>query len=317
MKKFILKIILYTIVIVLGLELLVRIFHFHKDRPIRYLDEYNVEKWVPNQNGIWVTGNRRMNVGHYKINDFGYNSIYKEFKPNPKEKQIALVGDSFIQGFHQDYQYSIGQKLENLLNKRYKVLEFGYAGWDLADQLHMIKAYNHLFEDIEHVIIYMEFTTDLDRDRYIVSDRFALDTPLNRFLKKIKTVVYLRDIGLMDPVTQLADNIKYTLKGKKSPGPFSIKDTKKENLSKLNNFKKLIQTYGFDKEKNVLLLDFSMCPQEFLDYLEKNSFKTIDFHSTFRESKIPPTLIYDQHWNNHGRNIVAELIKDYLKRYGL
>ena len=115
MKKFVFKIALYAICILLGLEILVRVFHLHKDRPVRYLDEYNVEKWIPNQTGYWVTGNRRQNVGHYKINNFGYNSVYDEFNPSKNSKEIALVGDSFIQGFHQDYQNSLGQKLEALL----------------------------------------------------------------------------------------------------------------------------------------------------------------------------------------------------------
>ena len=312
MKKFVVKIGIYAICILLGLEMLVRIFHFHKDRPDRYLDEYNVEKWIPNQNGIWVNGNRRQNIGHFRINSFGFNSVYDEYDPKTNEKEIALVGDSFIQGFHQDYQYSLGQKLETLLNEEYKVFEFGYAGYDLADQLHMINAYKHLFNKIDHVVIYMQYTTDLKRDTYAVSSRFSLNTPLNQFLKQIKTVVYLRDIGLMDPITQSIEQMTNLMRGKMFSQEVP-EDLEKEDLLKLENFKRLIEQYGYDKHKNVLLLDYSLCSPQFLTYLEQNGFKTIDYCTVFEVSKSPPTFIFDQHWNNHGRSLIANLIAEYIE----
>jgi len=313
MEKFVVKIVLYTILILLGLEMLVRIFHLHKDRPSRYLDEYNVEKWIPNQNGIWVTGNRRQNVGHFRINSFGYNSLYDDFYPKTNKKEIALVGDSYIQGFHQDFQNSLGQKLEALLNEEYKVLEFGYAGYDLADQLHLIKAYKHLFNNIEHVVIYMQYTTDLERDTYAVSNRFSLNTPLNRFLKQIKTVVYLRDIGLMDPITRSINGLTNLMRGKMYSETAAIEDPEKADHLKLENFKRLIEHYEYDKHKNVLLLDYSICSPQFLTYLEQNGFKTIDFSKVFEITKTPPTLIYDQHWSNYGRSLIANLIAEYIE----
>lgn len=312
MKKFVVKIAIYTILILLGLEMLVRIFHFHKDRPFRYLDEYNVEKWIPNQNGIWVTGNRRMNAEYYRINSFGFNSVYDDYYPKTNEKEIALVGDSFIQGFHQDIHDSLGQKLENLLNEDYKVLEFGYAAYDLADQLHLINAYKHLFNKIDHVVIYMYYPNDLERGTYSVSNRLALNTPLNRFLKKIKTVVYLKDIGLLDPINHSIKRMTNLMRGTRfsevEPG-----DPEKEDLLKLENFKRLIEKYGYDKHKNVLLLDYDICSPQFLTYLEQNEFKTIDFSTVFEVTKIPPTLIYDLHWSSHGRSLIANLIAKYIE----
>ena len=314
MKKFILKTGLYTILIILGLEILVRIFHFHKERPERYLDEYNVEKWVPNQSGVWVIGNRKMHSMEYHINNFGFNSIYDEFQPSFDDKEIALVGDSFIQGFHQDIYDSLGQKLETQLNEEYKVLEFGYAGWDFADQLHLLKAYQHLFDKIEHIIVYMRFTDDLDRNSYEVSNRFSLNTPLNRILKQIKTVVYLRDIGLMDPITNFVDGVKKVMNGKSFIKEKELVDKNKLDQIKFENFKHLVETYEYDKNKNILLLDYSLCPPQFLNYMKKNGFQTIDFSEEFKASSTPPTYIFDQHWNNQGRNIIANLISNYIQK---
>jgi len=102
MKKLILKCIAYAVLIVLLLEVYVRVFHLSKDYPVRFVDTKQVEKWRPNQNGYSVTGNRRQNFSKYHINNSGFNS-YREFHPTKEKFELALVGDSFIEGFHQNY----------------------------------------------------------------------------------------------------------------------------------------------------------------------------------------------------------------------
>lgn len=314
MKKFIFKIGVYGILLALGMELLVRVFHLHNERPERYLDELQVEKWVPNQTGLSVTGNRKQNVGKYRINQIGFNSVYDTYIPQDDELDVALVGDSFIEGFHQDYDRSLGQKVERLLDNRVKVFEYGYAGYDLADQLHLIKTYDSIFKKIDYTVIYMRFTDDLTRDTYAVSERLSLNTPVNRILKEIKTVVYLKDVGLFDPITQTMGSLMSLIKGgAKQPTNISKPDPDKVNAKRLENFKRLVAEYGFDKDKNILLLDARLCSEEFLDYLKKNGFKTLDFSKAFEASKTPTDLNYDQHWNDHGRELLAQLIADYVK----
>ncbi len=307
MKKFVSKIAIYSVLLLVGLELMVRVFHLHNERPERYLDEFEVEKWVPGQQGISVTGNRRQNIGHYRINTFGFNSVYNNYELANEDNNIALVGDSFIEGFHQDYDVSLGQKVENLLNEEYKVFEFGYAGYDLADQLHLMQQYQKIFNKIDHVIIYMRYTDDLDRDVYQVSNRLSLNTPLNRAIKKVKTIVYMKDIGLFDPVTKKISQITKLIKNEETKD-MGIIDLESIDKKRIKVFESLVAKYDYDKEKNILLLDSSLCSDLFLSYVESNGFKILDFSKAFQNSKKPPTLIYDQHWNNHGRDLIANLI---------
>lgn len=308
MKRVILKFVIYSLVLVLALELLVRVFHLHNERPERYLDEYGVEKWVPNQKGYSVTGNRKQNVGEYRINNFGFNSVYDNYTVSKDSIEIAIVGDSFIEGFHQNYKNSISRKIEKKIPNT-KVLEFGYAGYNLSEELNLITSYNHLFKDIDRVVIYMRYTDDLTVGEYKVSNRLSLDTPLNRLLKKSKLIVYANDIGLFDPIkTKVTATINF-IKGVKTP---EIKETNKDTLY-LTNFKKLIKAYNYDKEKNILLLDYSLCSSEFLEYLDHNNFKSIDFNSGFKKDTKSKTLIYDQHWNNLGREIIADKIVEFLR----
>ena len=112
MKKFILKTIIYVLLILVIVEITVRVFHLYTEDPPRFIDEYGVEKRVPGNTGYAVTGNRNQNYSRFNINKAGFNS-HREFNPTADKFEIALIGDSFIEGFHQDYYDSTGKKIED------------------------------------------------------------------------------------------------------------------------------------------------------------------------------------------------------------
>ncbi|WP_010179984.1 hypothetical protein [Aquimarina agarilytica] len=311
MLKLFLKIGGYLFLILIVLEVLVRIFHLAKDTPKRFIDEAKVEKWIPNQKGIAVTGNRKQNHARYRINNAGFNS-YQEYTPTKEQFELALVGDSFIQGFHQDYTHSIGKKIENAL-PAIKVYEYAYAGYDFADQLHLIHAYKKDFDLIDQTIIYIDFNTDLLRGEYaVIQDRIALQSPLNNMLKKCKLLVYTKSIGVLDPPKNLVAKLINSLNKRPRATHTKIKKVshQKNNtiVTYLNNFKKLVTTYGFDKKRYSLLLNTNTTPKPFLDYLMANHFKIIDFHQALKNATAPTYLIYDQHWNDYGRTLIANQI---------
>lgn len=317
MKKLFLKCFIYAFLIVLALEVYVRVFHLTKDYPSRYIDEYGVEKWVPNQSGYAVTGNRRQNFSEYHINNSGFNS-YRDYNPKRDKIEIALVGDSFIEGFHQNYYNSIGKKIENEIQD-IDVYEFGYAGYDFADQLHLVYSYKKEFDLIDHVIFGLKFENDLTRADYsIVKDRMKLETSLYKKLREIKILAYTQSIGVLDPVRRAPGEIisffKSSSKLKEELTENEILTQEKENnLRYIENFKSLIAIYGYDKKRFTLLIDKSKTPKLFLEYLNKNNFNFLDFSDELKASKRPTTLIYDKHWNNNGRKIIAEVITKYIK----
>lgn len=307
--------VLYTVLILISLEVLVRVFHLTKDYPDRYVDEHGVEKWLPNQNGYSVTGNRRQNFSEYHINSFGYNS-YREFKPSKDKVEIALVGDSFIEGFHQNYYNSIGRKIENRLNG-VEVYEYGYAGYDFADQIHLINEYKDQFDLIDYVVLGLKFENDLTRGEYsVVEDRMKLESPLYKAIRQIKLLVYIRSIGGGEIAKRFVNKLLASAKPNNSQSSIQENDEKKQQLSALyiENFKNLVNTYGFDKSRFILLLDSKETSDDFLLYLKDNNFKYMDFSEKLEKSKRPTTLIYDKHWNNHGRNLIAELVVEYIKK---
>lgn len=296
------------------LEVIIRAFHLTKDYPSRYVDDFGVEKWVPNQNGMSVTGIRRQNFSEYKINSTGYNS-YREFTPTYDKTEIALVGDSFIEGFHQHYYNSIGKKIEDKLTD-VEVYEFGYAGYDLADQLHLIHAYKDMFNKIDHVVLGLKFNNDLRRSEYyVIRDRMLLESTFYKNLRKVKLIVYAQNSGFFDPISRLLSSVKAFFKKepKLQVKENSVEEIEKTHLIYMENFESLIKKYGFDKERFVFLLDSNITPQIFLEYLGENNYKYIDFYESLNSSTKPTSLIYDKHWNNNGRTIIASLVVNYFK----
>ena len=287
-------------------------FHLAKDAPTRYVDEYQVEKWKPNQSGYSVTGNRRQNFSEFHINKFGFNS-YREFKSTKDKFEVALVGDSFIEGFHQNYYNSIGKKIENRIDT-ISVYEYGYAGYDMADQLHLISQYKDQFKYIDIVILGLKYENDLFRDKYKVEkSRMSLESPFNRALKHCKLLVYTKSIGALKPITDFVANLKNLRKQKnRNVSPKEV-DLDNEVETRIGNLNSLINLYGFNKIKFCFLLDETKTPPKFLDYLKEKNYKYIGIGKKLKGSRKNTTLIYDMHWNNNGRSIVADEIVNYIK----
>lgn len=320
MKKFILKSILYVFLILLALEGLVRLFHLYTEDPPRFIDEKGVEKRVPGYEGYSVTGNRNQNFSEFRINEAGFNSE-DDFKPTKDNVEIAIIGDSFIEGFHQDYDDSTGEKIEKKL-PGVQVYEYGYAGYDLANQMHLVYAYKDQFELIDRIIIYLNYESDLGRGKYEPNyDRIKmLNSTLFKIRDNIKLLAYGSKIGILEPFKRLAQGgaFKEPEKGYQTNKLEKTEAQKaKEDSLRLANFKSLANLYGFDKKKTTILLDSRKTSQSFIDYCNTEAIDFIDFAEAFKKSKKSTTLIYDKHWNNNGRELIASEIADYIKKLDL
>tara|TARA_R110002049_G_C9177314_1_gene562980 strand:+ start:19653 stop:20609 length:957 start_codon:yes stop_codon:yes gene_type:complete len=310
MKKLFLKCLLYFALTIVALEVYVRVFHLYTEVPERYIDEYGVEKSLPNQTGYAVTGNRRQNFSEYHINESGFNS-YRAFKPTKDKVEIAIIGDSFIEGMHQNYYNSTGKKIENKL-KGVEVYEYGYSGYDLANQLYLIQKYKKDFDLIDHIVIYLKYENDLERGVYTPdTERIALlKSPLFKIRNQFKLLSYASDTGVLDPIKHFVVKLIEREKPKKTKEEIAVEKKDNDNMY-LENFKKLVDTFGFDKEKISFLLNSNVTSPNFINYCKSNGYQIIDFAKAFENSKKSPTLIYDMHWNNHGRELIANTIAKY------
>jgi hypothetical protein len=318
MKKFILKFILYIFLILLLLEGIVRIFHLYTEDPPRFIDEYGVEKRVPDHTGYAVTGNRNQNFSEFHINKMGFNS-HREFEPSADKFEVALIGDSFIEGFHQDYYSSTGKRIEEKV-KGIEVYEYGYAGYDFANQIHLVNAYKEDFELIDEIIFYLNYENDLGRGIYEPNRARIkmLSSTLFKLRDNIKLLAYGSKIGIVEPLKKLAqggdafDDAEDGYETNKMD-PETAAEKRKKDGERIANFQSLIDRYGFDKSKTAILLDSRKTSPRFVDFLQENNIRYIDFADRFKKSKKPTNLIYDHHWNSLGRELISEEIVEYLK----
>ena len=311
MIKLILKSTLYFILILVILEVIVRVFHLYNEFPEEYVTEEGLYKWIPNQNGYTVYGNRRQQFSEYKINNSGYNS-YREFEPTKDKFELAILGDSYIEGFHQDFNNSVGKKIEEKLDN-VEVYEYGHSANDLADQLYLMHKNEENFSLIDHIIIRIKYEKDLRRKGYYFVER----KPLFMAFRRSKLVIYLLNIGAMEPLKGIHRNV-LSLKNKLSNNSSDQKETgKKTDIDSLflENFKTLTAKYDFNKDKTTLLIDSRVTNEGFVNYLKQEHINFIDYsHSFEKAGKKPTTLIYDQHWNNYGRTLIAQDIAEYLSK---
>ncbi|MFV0541119.1 MAG: hypothetical protein ACK5MZ_07770 [Aestuariibaculum sp.] len=318
MKLLVFKVLLYAVLIAISLEVIVRFFHLYDEYPHFIINDKNVKTYAPSQNGYAVKGNRLMNFAEYHINNSGFNS-YREFTPTKNGTDVAIIGDSFIEGFHQNYYNSIGRKIENKLGNNIPVFEYGHSGYDFADQLHLINAYKDKFELIDYIFIYLKFENDLKRNSY-QPDQYWIDSQYfltSRIERKVKLFNYLDNMGLTEPFKEIKRDIVSAFaptSNKQTDSTEAVVLQKTNHSTYLKNFKTLVNTYGFNKNKTVIVLDSRYTSTSFLNYCDSVNYKYLDFGMAFEKSKTPTTLIYDMHWNNHGRNMVANVIANYIKQ---
>jgi hypothetical protein len=318
MKTFVIKSLFYILLILIALELMVYVFHLYTEDPPRFIDEFGVEKRVPGETGHAVFGNRNQSYSEFLINNAGFNS-HHDYLPSQSKFEVAIIGDSFIEGLHQDYTNSIAIKIESQI-PGIEVYNYGYAGYDIANQLHLINSYEEDFTLIDEIIIYLNFENDLKRGSYTPNyDRITmLKSPLYKLRDNIKILSYGSKIGVIEPLKKLATG-KAFIKDKKGYKTnelevMTAEEKRSIDLKYLENFKNLTRLYGFDKSKTTLLLDSRKTSTLFLDYCNLNNIKYIDYSENFKKSKKPTTLIYDWHWNDHGRSLIAEEIIMHLKQ---
>ena len=100
-----------------------------------------------------------------------------------------------------------------------------------------------------------------------MTGRLALESSLNKLLKKSKLLVYTKSIGLLDPPQKLIYRMRSFLKSKQEPDVVSEEETlriqKEKEQQYLANFESLVNLYGFDKERFTLLLDSRITPPLF------------------------------------------------------
>ena len=132
------------------------------ERPDTFWDEeYQIVKYVPGAGeGLYTIGLTAGQQGKWRINNAGWNSAidYQREKSKPR---IAIIGDSYVEGFQVDVEKQFVQLLRDSVAGRKEVYSFGRAGAPLPQYLHMSRYVNREFNP--DFLIFNLVHNDFDR----------------------------------------------------------------------------------------------------------------------------------------------------------
>ena len=289
MTKNILKEIIITLIstITIG-EIICRVLPITPDIPIRENRDgfYMLKK---NQEGYYIRGKFPYWLkSHYFINNEGFVSV-KDYKFDDCNKlKIALVGDSFVEGFQSDSNKSIGRLMEEI-NPYYEVYEFGLSGYNFQN----------------YIEIYNKYKLNKFRHVFLITDSEDL------LSKTAAKTIYSNTIEIKEKIFRSLYNNFYL---------FKYLNWNHALVSKVLDFKNIFRlSKKIDKEKEFfkpnIFLDTSTNVEIVLksndDFFLRQIYPDINFIEIYHSRK-PFNFGFDKHWNLNGKKNVAETLSKWI-----
>ena len=294
MKKFIIKIIKYSIVVLILLEIVIRFFTLTNDVPQRDLDENGLQVFQKNQEG--------QSHGHnWKVNSSGFLGHNKV----KGENQLLIIGDSYIENIMNPFKC----RQSSFFKKNgYDVFEIGRSGITFIESLEFYSKYKSKVNP--KISIFIIDNSDFEESIQEVkklSDRTQISLVNNEMIfgkikgKNLKKILY-------NYKTLYYTYLKY-LKSNKNENPIKIKNIK--NPIKIKNIKNSEELINKLITFSVRSYDLNNC---LFAFRGKNNFKELfnKLNLEFIELNLKGSqFMYsekDSHWNCQGHKKASELI---------
>ncbi|MDY0289152.1 MAG: hypothetical protein RBR15_10045 [Sphaerochaeta sp.] len=192
MKKFIYRTCIFLILLFIFSEILIRLLNVVSDIPERYVDEYGVQRYIPEQNG-------RYDRIKWKTNEYGWIGLSET-----EGEVISIIGDSYIENLMNPITCNQGYLLKEHL-PNYSFFEAGRSGITLIEALKI----SSILENEIHPKLQLLYLSTGDFSESIsnihrYSDRYQVDLETNeekggairgqrlkKILYNIKTLYYL------------------------------------------------------------------------------------------------------------------------------
>lgn len=288
MNKFLREIlILFFFTILLG-EIICRLFPIIPDIPLK-IDKQGYYILRENQSGKYIRGKfpKWLN-SNYHVNNIGFVSTKDYYFGTNDEFKIAIVGDSFVEGFQVDSDKSIGRLIEKKLSN-YEVYEFGYSGYNIHNYIEIYEKFN--LKNFKYVF----FVVDIND----VQVEKAEKTEFTKSLK-IKELIFRKIYDYLFFFKYL--NWNHSLLNK-IINVFNLKTINTDEI--LLNF--------VDIEPFILKNNINLILKSKNDSILKNIYSNLTFLEI--DHKLTPINFgYDQHWNLNGKQNVAETISTWISQ---
>ncbi|MFB9052834.1 hypothetical protein ACFFVB_07040 [Formosa undariae] len=127
--KHIKNILTFLVIFLIIGEVLVRLKQAVNDIPQRQIDQYGIQKYIPNQKGFWRGGTHA-----WHVNELGWPGVL----PKDFNNLITIIGDSFIENFMNPENCHQSEYLKQNL-ERFNFLEAGRSGVSFIESMEISK----------------------------------------------------------------------------------------------------------------------------------------------------------------------------------
>ncbi|WP_316820398.1 hypothetical protein [Pedobacter gandavensis] len=174
MKKFLIRLLVFTFMIAVTGELIIRIFKLSPDIPRMYVDKMGIQRYVPGQTGYYTKAKTK-----WVVNKFGWLGT----SDTSKDTLISIIGDSYIENIMNPISCNQGNVLRSQ-SKEYSFFEAGRSGVTFIEAMQISKLLDSSIRPKMH-LIYVNSEDFLEssalNQRYI--DRVQIDLSTNTILK--------------------------------------------------------------------------------------------------------------------------------------
>lgn len=308
MKKFLIYIFSWLVFVFVFLEITIRLFGLVGEQKPKEIVEGN-KVLKPGAEGYWVRGGLAEIDSYFSINNKGFNSMKDYELLNNENINVAIIGDSYIEGFHVDVNLSIGRQLEKIIGSAIVVHEYGIAGANVADYNLVCKDYIK-DKNYDYVFIYITdedlkkakpsfMRTDIKKNIGNKEDKISITSFL---YNNVYTYSYLNiNHGLQKNFVSLIKN-----------GP--------ESIAKIHNKDKIVLQISKEEYLNEInKTSISDIPNDVVFVYEEGKLDTrfinyFDYEFlNIKHIKKPYDFGFDKHWNTNGRYNFAKTIAEYIK----
>lgn len=278
-----------------------------------------------------------------KTNKFGYLG-----KPYPPEKEagkirIALIGDSYTEGFHLFEQYHFSQILERNLNSdqnisKYEVLNFGMGNYNYNDMAILYKNYIKCFNC--DILMFILETNDFDfRNNFIPSpvlilngDSLLIDYSFthSKVFKYYNKFAFLFEnscfVKAANNAYKLAkkDMIKEIIFGKFYKAKEQSDEGEKDIAKAADKIvdERVIKSLDWYRGKKTYFVFKSEGTPELISLFENYGISCLALGPKLDEQLTKKGIVYDYwdvtntrgHWNHSAQIVVAEALYDLIKK---
>lgn len=304
MRFFLLKLAAFVFTLCIVGEIIIRIFRLVPDIPERYIDEYNIQRYKPEQSGYYTKAKTKWNV-----NKYGWLGTHE----NIEDRTISIIGDSYIENIMNPIECNQGYILKQHFPNN-SFFEAGRSGVTFIEAMEISKILDLEVNPKYHLIYLNE------------NDFYESISEINRFTDRLQISINTQELLPNDIKSPGLKKILYSFKllyyfylnypifvEKQNKGETSITASENPQFNSLI-FNKLLHYCSENYELNKLIFVFHPNTNNSIIELVRNrGIKTILLNSENDESWALGKN--DGHWSCYGHNQIGSQVASELNLY--